>query len=95
MPLPTPSTGQTERVDSGKVTDRAAKPTPSPRTDRVEVSKEVEFVNTVVQATHDTPAVREDKVAAAKKAIADGTLGRDAGKLADALIDHMLDDKKS
>jgi anti-sigma28 factor (negative regulator of flagellin synthesis) len=30
----------------------------------------------------------------AKKALADGTLGADAGKLADALIDHMMDDKK-
>jgi flagellar biosynthesis anti-sigma factor FlgM len=76
------------------VTDRAAKPALAPETDRVEVSKEVEFVNTVVQATHETPAIREDKVAAAKKAIADGTLGQDAGKLADSLIDHMLDDQK-
>jgi anti-sigma28 factor (negative regulator of flagellin synthesis) len=50
-------------------------------------------VNSVVQAVHDAPAVREDKVAQAKKALADGTLGSDAGTLADALIDHVLDDK--
>jgi flagellar biosynthesis anti-sigma factor FlgM len=65
------------------------------KTDRVEVSQDATFVNQAVQAVHETPALREDKIAAAKKALADGTLGQDAGKLADALIDHMLDDKKS
>jgi flagellar biosynthesis anti-sigma factor FlgM len=90
-PLPT----QIDRVESGKTPDRANKPAvPTAKTDRVEVSQDAAFVNTAVQAAHETPAIREDKVAAAKKAIADGTLGQDAGKLADALIDHMLDDKK-
>jgi flagellar biosynthesis anti-sigma factor FlgM len=90
-PLPT----QIERVESGKTPDRANKPaTPAAKTDRVEVSSDATFVNNAVQAAHETPAMREDKIAAAKKAIADGTLGQDAGKLADALIDHMLDDKR-
>jgi flagellar biosynthesis anti-sigma factor FlgM len=90
-PLPT----QIDRVETGKTPDRANKPAVAPaKTDRVEVSEDATFVNTVVQAAHETPALREDKIAAAKKAIADGTLGHDAGKLADALIDHMLDDKK-
>jgi anti-sigma28 factor (negative regulator of flagellin synthesis) len=51
-------------------------------------------MHSAVQAANDVPAVRADKVEAAKKALADGSLGADAGKLADALIDHMLDDKK-
>jgi flagellar biosynthesis anti-sigma factor FlgM len=90
-PLPT----QVDRVEAGKTTDRANKAAVNTaKTDRVEVSKDAEFVHTAVQAAHETPAIREDKVAAAKKAIADGTLGQDADKLADALIDHMLDDKK-
>jgi flagellar biosynthesis anti-sigma factor FlgM len=90
-PLPT----QIDRVDSGKTPDRANKPAVAPaRTDRVEVSQDATFVNEAVQAVHETPALREDKIAAAKKALADGTLGQDAGKLADALIDHMLDDTK-
>jgi flagellar biosynthesis anti-sigma factor FlgM len=98
-PLP-PSTslgpGQIERVDSGKTPERANKPAVSPaKADRVEVSQDAAFVNTVVQAAHETPAMRDDKIAAAKKALADGTLGQDAAKLADALIDHMLDDKTS
>jgi flagellar biosynthesis anti-sigma factor FlgM len=90
-PLPT----QLDRVESGKTADRANKPAvAAAKTDRVEVSQDAAFVNTAVQAAHETPAIREDKVAAAKKAIADGTLGQDAGALADALIDHMLDDNK-
>ena len=92
-PLPT----QLDRVE-GKAADRANKPAATAKaeakTDRVEVSKDAELMNNAVQAAHETPAMREDKIAAAKKAIADGTLGQDAGKLADALIDHMLDDKK-
>jgi flagellar biosynthesis anti-sigma factor FlgM len=90
-PLPT----QLDRVEPSKTPDRANKAAmPSAKTDRVEVSQDVAFVNTAVQAVHETPAMREDKIAAAKKALADGTLGQDAGKLADALIDHMLDDTK-
>jgi flagellar biosynthesis anti-sigma factor FlgM len=90
-PLPT----QIDRVDANKTPDRANKPaTPAAKTDRVEVSQDVAFVNSAVQAAHETPALREDKIAAAKKALADGTLGQDAAKLADSLIDHMLDDKK-
>jgi flagellar biosynthesis anti-sigma factor FlgM len=91
----TPLPAQIDRVDASKTADRANKPAvQSPKSDRVEVSQDAAFVNTAVQAAHETPAIREDKVAAAKKALADGTLGQDAGTLADALIDHMLDDKK-
>jgi flagellar biosynthesis anti-sigma factor FlgM len=91
----TPPPTQLDRVDANKTADRANKPAVTAgKADRVEVSKDAEFVNTAVQAAHETPAIREDKVAAAKKALADGTLGHDAGRLADALIDHMLDDKK-
>ena len=91
-PLPT----QIDRVDANKTPDRANKPAVTvAKTDRVEVSQDATFVNEAVQAVHETPALREDRIAAAKKALAAGTLGQDAGKLADALIDHMLDDSKS
>jgi hypothetical protein len=43
-----------------------------------------------VQAARNAPALRADKIVAAKKSLADGTLGRDAGVLADALIDHLI-----
>jgi flagellar biosynthesis anti-sigma factor FlgM len=63
-------------------------------TDRVEAVPDAPVANTAVHAERDVPALRADKIAAAKKAIADGTLGHDAGAIADALIDHVLDDSK-
>lgn len=88
-PLPTHVDG----AESGRSADRASNSAPAGTTDGPAGSPEAAFVNSVVQAVHDAPAVREDKVAQAKKALADGTLGSDAGTLADALIDHVLDDK--
>jgi flagellar biosynthesis anti-sigma factor FlgM len=87
---------QIERAESGKQADRANKPAArtESKADRVEVSPDAEFVHTAVQAAHETPAIREDKVMAAKKALADGTLGQDALTLAEALLDHLLEDKK-
>ena len=89
---------QVDRTDAGKAGDRLQKPgapaKSEPKTDRVEVSQGAAFVNEVAQAANQAPGIRADKVEQAKKALADGTLGADAGKLADALIDHMLDDKK-
>jgi flagellar biosynthesis anti-sigma factor FlgM len=89
----TPLPVQVERTEGGRAGERAQKPT-QPTTDRVEVSKHAEFVNQAVQAAHEAPAIRLDKVEQAKKALADGTLGADAAKLADAIIDGMLDHKK-
>jgi flagellar biosynthesis anti-sigma factor FlgM len=90
----TQPTPHIDRVEAGRTSDQAKKAASVAKTDRVEVSKDVDFVTNAVRAAHDIPAIREDKVAQAKKALADGTVGADAGKLADALIDHMLDETK-
>jgi flagellar biosynthesis anti-sigma factor FlgM len=89
-----------DRARVGRVLSDASGPVendqpydPASTTDRVEVSQDGTFISTAVQAAHDAPAIREDKVARAKKALAGGTLGTDADALADALIDHMLDDE--
>ncbi|HLG55885.1 MAG TPA: flagellar biosynthesis anti-sigma factor FlgM [Vicinamibacterales bacterium] len=82
---------QIDRIEADRAS-QARKPAPIAKVDRVEVSKDVDFVTHAVRAAHDIAAIREDKVAQAKKALADGTVGADAGKLADALIDHMLED---
>jgi flagellar biosynthesis anti-sigma factor FlgM len=89
-PLPT----HVERTEAGKGTERAQNQSKAAKTDRVEVSPDAALMNTAVQAATDVPAIRSDKVEAAKKALANGTLGADASKLAEALIDHMTDDKK-
>ena len=82
-----------ERTEASEAGERAQTPA-SQVTDRVEVTADAEFVNRAVQAAIQAPAIRLDKVEQAKKALADGTLGADAAKLADAIIDRMLDDKK-
>ena len=88
--IPTP----VERTETAKSTDRAQNQAKAAKADRVEVSSDAALMNAAAQAASDAPAVRADKVEAAKKALADGSLGADAGKLAEALIDHMMDDTK-
>ncbi len=90
----TPLSTHVDRAEAGKATERAQNQAKAAKADRVEVSSDATLMNTAVQAANEAPAVRSDKVEAAKKALANGTLGADAGKLAEALIDHMMDDKK-
>ena len=89
-----PLSTQVDRAEAAKATERAQNQAKAAKADRVEVSSDVALMHSAAQAANDAPAVRADKVEAAKKALADGSLGADAGKLADALIDHMLDDTK-
>src|ERR1044072_6297378 len=89
----TPLPVQVERTEATRAGERAHKPTAPVKADRVEVSRDAAFVNQAEQAATEAPAIRLDKVEQAKKALADGTLGADAAKLADAIIDRMLDDK--
>ena len=90
----TPLPAQIDRAEAAKSTERAQNQAKAAKADRVEVSSDATLMNSAMQAANDVPAIRSDKVEAAKKALAAGTLGNDAGKLAEALIDHMMDDKK-
>jgi flagellar biosynthesis anti-sigma factor FlgM len=89
-----PISTHVERTESGKAADRTQGKAKTAKSDRVELSSDAALLNSAVQGAEGAPAIRSDKVEAAKKALAEGTLGADAGKLADALIDHMMDDKK-
>src|SRR5688572_29022403 len=91
-----PISAHVERTESGKAAERTegqgtAK---AAKADRVELSSDAALLNSAAQGAQEATPIRSDKVEAAKKALAEGTLGADAGKLADALIDHMLDDRK-
>jgi flagellar biosynthesis anti-sigma factor FlgM len=93
--LGTTAPNHTDRIDAGRTSEQAENAAARvATTDRVEAARDVDFVNSAVQAAQDAPAIRADKVAQAKQALADGTLGADAGKLADVLINQMLDDTK-
>jgi flagellar biosynthesis anti-sigma factor FlgM len=90
----TPYPVRVERTEGSEAGERAQTPASQVTTDCIDVTQDAEFVNRAVQAAIQAPAIRQDKVEQAKKALADGTLGADAAKLADAIIDRMLDDKK-
>jgi flagellar biosynthesis anti-sigma factor FlgM len=59
--------------------------------DRVELSSDVELVSKAVKAAGETPAIRQDVVQRAKQKLMAGQVGHDTIKLADKLIDHLLE----
>ena len=86
-----PISPHVDRAEAAVAKERAQSRTGgSARTDRVEVSEDAALINSAAQAASRAPAIRPDKVDAARRALAEGTLGADAGRLADALIDHMI-----
>lgn len=58
--------------------------------DTVKLSSGAQFASSAVNAASNAPEIRQDKVERAKALIADGTLGSDPFKLADALIDRAI-----
>jgi flagellar biosynthesis anti-sigma factor FlgM len=59
--------------------------------DRVELSSDAQLVTQAVKAAGDTPAIRQDVVARARQKLMAGQVGSDSLKLADRLIDHLLE----
>ena len=59
--------------------------------DRVELSADAELFANAKRAIDDAPAVRTDLVDRMKGALASGELGADPYKIADGIIDHLLD----
>jgi anti-sigma28 factor (negative regulator of flagellin synthesis) len=66
----------------------AARPPATP--DWVEASSEAQLVTLALHAAQDTAAVRPDAVESARRALDDGTLGRDTNRLAERIIDSLL-----
>jgi flagellar biosynthesis anti-sigma factor FlgM len=84
----------TRRLESAKTPDgspgASAVPGSAPSSDRVEVSPEAQLVAAAVQAAHDSPEIRMDAVERGRLALRNGTLGQDATRLADRIIDALL-----
>ena len=81
------------RLESARVAnERAAAPaaTKGQGGDRVEVSSDAQLVSAAVQAAHDAPGVRPDAVARGRLALENGTLGADADRLAQRIVDSLL-----
>ena len=61
--------------------------------DAVTVSPDVELAQRAIDSANQPTAVRPDAVERAKALLANGSLGTDAGQLADALIQRLLDNQ--
>lgn len=58
--------------------------------DRVELSSDAQLVTQAVKAAGNAPAIRQDVVERARQKLMAGQVGGDSLKLADRLIDHLL-----
>jgi flagellar biosynthesis anti-sigma factor FlgM len=77
--------GETRVQRSG--VDRTAKETK----DRVEVSSDAQLLTSALTAAQKTPAIRTELVERIKEKLSKGEVGNDHAKLADRLIDDLLD----
>lgn len=88
---PNVETSATQRVDGDKDAARGQRAAASDRrADRFEVSPEASLAGEALKVADQAPAVRPEVVERARQQLASGEVGRDAGKLADTLIDHLL-----
>jgi flagellar biosynthesis anti-sigma factor FlgM len=74
-----------QRVQRGGV-DRTA----ADRRDRVEVSADAQLMKTALDEVQKSPAIRTELVERLRQKLNAGEIGNDAGKLADRLIDDLL-----
>ena len=81
------TTGRVEATPA----DRAARTgrTAGGSDDRVQLSSDAQLATAAAAAAASAP-IRHDKVEAARKALAAGTVGADATRLADKMIDSLL-----
>jgi hypothetical protein len=86
-------TGRTQRgevpSDTGR-TGAAGAPRISFATDRVETSPDLRLAAAATSAIFTMPDVRPEAVERGRKAMADGTVGSDANRLADAILTSLL-----
>ena len=80
----------TKRLDQARKTERTAVERQTDKSDRVEVSKDAQLMTSALKAAQEAPAVRQDVVERARKALDAGEVGNDSRKLADKLIDSLL-----
>ncbi len=59
--------------------------------DRVQVSDSATLAATVRRAADETPDIRQDLVEKMRAKLAAGEIGADAERLADRMIDHLLE----
>lgn len=81
---------QVSQVYLNKVQKTAPAEAAAPRkTDKVELSADAELISAAQQVIAGTPEIREDKVEALRKQIADGSYSVPAQEVADKMLTEM------
>jgi flagellar biosynthesis anti-sigma factor FlgM len=80
----------TERAEAEKRTGQAAA-VGRQGGDTIELSSDAKLLHSALKAAAESPAIRADKVEEARQKLAAGELGRDTGRLADRVIDALLE----
>jgi flagellar biosynthesis anti-sigma factor FlgM len=83
------SLGSTERVEADKRAGQGAGAKGSAG-DSIQLSSDAQLLHGALRAAADAPATRADRVEDVRQKLAAGELGKDAGRLADRLIDDLL-----
>jgi flagellar biosynthesis anti-sigma factor FlgM len=86
--LPADRTGEPDRVANPGAGARA--PQAPVATDQIELSPEAQVLKTALDQVKGQPEIRQDLVRRMQELNDRGELGRDTGKLADAIIDSWL-----
>lgn len=87
---PAVDTEAAKRLEPVRTADRAKTERPVDKGDRVEVSKDAQLMTTALKAASDAPAIRQELVDRMRELLEKGDLGRDSVKLADRMIDDLL-----
>ena len=77
-------------VSEQRVQRSGVEKTATERRDRVEVSADAQLMKTALDEAQKTPAIRTELVERMRQKLNAGELGTDAGKIADGLIDDLL-----
>lgn len=79
-----------KRTTGDRAVQRSGAARPAPARDRVDVSSDAQLLASLMDAAERAPAIRTEVVERARRMLEAGEIGRDGGKLADRLIDHLL-----
>jgi flagellar biosynthesis anti-sigma factor FlgM len=59
--------------------------------DSVALSEDAQLISNAIRAAEGAPAIRHEQVERAKQRLAAGEIGNDLNRLADRLVDHLLE----
>ena len=87
----TEATDASQRTAAGRGVKRNGAERPAASTsDRIEVSEGAQLLAAAINATNSAPAVRTDLVERLRQKLNAGEVGNDSGRLADRIIDDLL-----